>query len=107
MPNAIVNIERNGGFGQSVLQKLVNTSIRSNLYFEIKDRITEERTNNIGQVTRKTQKTKVFGLDSTGPVRELLIQILRERMNLHKDKFISPYLFSELETLEVKRSGRV
>ncbi len=106
MNNAIVNIERNGGYGASVLSKLVTTSIKRNLYYEIKDKVIEERSNG-GKVWRKTQKTKIYGLDSSKNTRDLLMQILRERMEYHKDKFISPILYSELETLEVKKNGRI
>lgn len=104
--NAVVNIERNGGFGASVIAKLMDTSIKKNLYYEIKDRVVEERYNGM-RSAKKTQKTKVYGLDSTKDTREKLMDILRQRMEYHKDKFISPIIFSELETLEVKKSGRV
>ena len=106
MPNAVVNVERNGGFGASVIAKLKETSIKRNLYYEIKDKVTEERFNGSHSV-KKVQKTKVYGLDSTKAVRDILIEILRERVEYHKDKFISPIIYSELETLEVKRSGKV
>lgn len=106
MNNAVVNIERNGGYGASVLSKLVNTSIKRNLYFEIKDKVIEERFAG-ANIVRKTQKTKIYGLDSTKVIRELLIQILRERMEYHKDKFVSPIIYQELEGLEVKKDGRV
>lgn len=106
MNNAVVNIERNGGFGSSVIAKLLETSVKKNLYYEIKDRVIEERFNGMKAV-KKTQKVKVYGLDSTKNTREILIDILRQRMEYHKDKFISPIIFSELETLEVKKNGRV
>lgn len=106
LPNAIVNIERNGGFGASVLSKLVTTSIKKNLFYEIKDKVVEERALGANTI-RKTVKTKVYGLDSTKNTRDLLMQILKERMEYHKDKFISPYIYEELETLEVKRNGKI
>ena len=106
MKNAIVNVERNGGFGASVLAKLINTSIKRNLYYEIKDKVIEEHNDGF-KVTRKTQKTKVYGLDSTKKVRELLIQILRERVDNHKDKFIAQEVYNELNGMEVKRNGKV
>lgn len=106
MPNAIVNVERNGGFGSSVLSYLVQTNIKKNLYFEIKDRVNEERSDGIHTYRHKV-RTKVYGLDSTKSVRDKLIEILRERMTYHKDKFISPIIYHELETLEVKRNGKV
>lgn len=107
MRNAVVNVERNGGFGAAVLSKLINTSIKRNLYYEIKDRVLEERSNYNGTTIKRTQKTKVYGLDSTKNIRETLMEILRQRMEYHKDKFISPYIINELKTLEVKKSGRV
>lgn len=106
MSNAVVNIERNGGYGASVLSKLITTSIKRNLFYEIKDKVIEERSNGMNTI-RKTQKTKIYGLDSSKNTRELLMQILRERMEYHKDKFISPILFRELEGLEVKKNGRI
>lgn len=106
MNNAIVNIERNGGFGASVISKLLTTSVKKNLFYEIKDRVVEERYNGM-HTTKKTQKTIVYGLDSTKNTRECLMDILRQRMENHKDKFISPIIFSELETLEVKKNGRI
>lgn len=106
MPNAVVNIERNGGYGSSVLSKLINSSIKKNLYYEIKDKIVEERFVN-GRSVKSTQRTKVYGLDSTKDVRDLLMQILKERMEYHKDKFISPNIYQELEGLEIKRSGKI
>ena len=106
MTNAIVNVERNGGFGASVLSKLINTSIKKNLYYEIKDKVIEEQNDGF-KVIRKTQKTKVYGLDSTKKVRELLIQILRERVDNHKDKFVAQDIYNELNGMEVKRNGKV
>lgn len=106
MPNAVVNIERNGGFGSSILSKLMKTNIKRNLYYEIKDRVVEERFVN-GQSHKSKQKTKVYGLDSSKSVRDDLMEILSERMRYHKDKFISKDIFKELEGLEVKRSGKI
>ena len=105
-PNAVINIERNGGFGASVVAKLKESKAKKNLYFEIKDRIVEEQNDGI-RIIRKKQRTKVFGLDSTKDVRDNLIEILRERVDLHKDKFISPSILNEMKGMEIKRSGKV
>lgn len=105
-PSAVVNIERNGGFGASIIGKLKDTPIRNNLYYEIKDKVIEERYNGFA-VEKKKVKTKVYGLDSTKNVRDELMEILRQRMTYHKDKFISPIIHKELTTLEVKKSGKV
>ena len=106
MPNAIVNVERNGGYGASVLAKLVGSSIKNNLYYEIKDKVIEETNDGIHSL-RKKRRTKVYGLDSTKKTRELLIQILRERMENHKDKFVSVNIYNELVGMEEKRNGRI
>ena len=106
MPNAVVNIERNGGFGSSVIARLMQTSIRKNLFYSIKDKVVEERITG-AQVHRKTQKTKVYGSDSTKQERERLMEILRDRVDYHKDKIISPTIYEELCGLEVKKSGKI
>ena len=106
MPNCIVNVERNGGFGASVLSVLAKSKIKKNLYFEIKDKVIEERFNGTKPV-RKTVQKKCFGFDETRDSRQLLMEILKERMEKHKAKFISPIIFNELTTLEVKRNGRI
>ena len=106
MPNAIVNIERTGGFGSSVLAQLIKTKIKRNLYYEIKDRVYEERSQGM-HIQKMTKKVKVYGYDETKQSRELLMGILRDRMDNHKAKFISPIIYDELCTLEVKKNGRI
>ncbi len=106
MPNAVVNIERNGGFGASVIARLLQTSIRKNLFYTIKDKIIEERM--VGSaIHKKTQKTKVYGSDSTKSERENLMEILRDRVEYHKDKIISPTIYEELCGMEVKKNGKI
>ena len=108
MPNAIVNIERNGGFGASVISTLKETKIKRNLYYEIKDRVLEERTfGGINQTIKRSQKCKLYGFYETKQSRDLLMQILRERVDNHKSKFLSPIILSELRTLEYKKNGRI
>ena len=106
MPNAVVNVERNGGFGASVLAALIASKVKHNLYYEIKDRVIEEHVfgNNIHKMT---QKTKVYGTDNTKNTRDALIQILRERVEYHKDKFVSPNIYEELCGMEVKKNGKI
>lgn len=106
MPNAVCVIERNGGFGLAVLQRLCKTSIKKNLYYEIKDKVIEESFNGV-HLNRRKARVKVYGCDSTKEVRARMIELLYERVNMHKDKFISKILQSELETLEVDKRGKV
>lgn len=106
MPNAVVNIERNGGYGATVIAKLLRTPIKRNLFFSLKDRVIEERYGGT-QVVRKKQLTKVFGSDSTHAEREKLMDILRSRVDFHKDKIVSRIIYEELCGLEVKKNGRI
>lgn len=103
---AVVNVERNGGYGASVIGLLRKSPIKDCLYFEYKDIVTEERHDGF-RVEKKKVNTRVFGLNSSKNVRLELMEILRERMSYHKDKFISPILMDELSTLEVKKNGRI
>ena len=47
------------------------------------------------------------GLYSNNDVRDNLIEILKERVRYHKDKFISPSIYEEMRGLEVKKNGKV
>ena len=106
MPNAIVNIERTGGFGSSVIAILKKSKIKRNLYYEIKDRTTEERIDGF-TVNKRKQKVKVYGFDETKNSRNLLMEILRDRMDNHKARFIAGIIYEELCTLEVKKNGKI
>lgn len=106
MPNAIINVERNGGFGTAVIQRLVKTSVKKNLYWEIKDKVIEESYNGV-RVQKQNRKVKVYGLDSTKSVRARLVEILMERAMYHKDKFVAPILLEEMRAMQVKKNGKV
>lgn len=94
------------GFGISVIQRLCKTSVKKNLYWEIKDKIFEESWNGVRSVKR-SQKVRVYGTDSNREVRARLIEILYDRVANHKDKFIAPILHQEMQGMEVKKNGKV
>jgi hypothetical protein len=106
LPNAIINIETNGGYGSSVVAMLKKTSVKSRLYWEIKDRVVEERFDGMKMVKQK-QKMRVYCLYSTPAIRNRLIEILFERMMYHKDKFIAPILHQEMQSMVTKKNGKV
>ena len=96
-----------GGFGSSVIARLTKTSVKKNLYYEIKEKTIEESFDGV-RVNKRKAKVRVYGLDSTKAVRADLIDLLYERVRYHKDKFISPIIHHEMETMEVKkRTGKV
>ena len=94
------------GFGASVIQRLVKTSVKKNLYWEIKERIIEESFNGVRSV-KHPQKVRVYGLDSNREVRARLIEILFDRVAFHKDKFVAPILHAEMQSMETKKNGKV
>lgn len=106
LPSAVICVERNGGFGASVIANLIKAGLRKNLYYEIKDVQTEERFDGIHAYRQKV-RTKVYGLNSTREVRKQLIDLLADRVQFHKDKFLSPIIYNELLGMEIKRNGKV
>ena len=105
MPNAVVNIERNG-VGHGVVGKLKKTSIKKNLYWEIKDKVIEEAYNGI-RMEKTKRKVRVYGLDSTHEIRNRLIELLYERVQYHKDKFVARVIKDEMAGMQYKKNGKV
>ena len=94
------------GYGSAVVNRLLKTSIKKNLYWEEKEKIFEEVYNGV-HVSKSKQRCKVYGLDSNREVRARLIEILYNRVELHKDKFICPILHQEMQSMQVKKNGKV
>ena len=94
------------GFGSSVIQRLVKTSVKQNLYYEIKERPVEERFDGY-RVNRINKFVKVFGLDSSKAVRAQLIDLLVERSQVHRDKFVAEIIYNEMSKMVVKKTGKV
>ena len=102
----VASIIKLSGFGVSVVQRLCKTSVKKNLYWEVKDKVIEETYNGV-RMDRKPRKVKVYGLDSNKAVRSRLIEILVERVTYHKDKFVAPILHNEMRAMEIKKNGKV
>lgn len=106
LPNSLVTIERNG-VGTGTLAQLMKSRIRNNLYYEIKERVIEERLGFGTKSNKRKQVTKVYGVDNSKEVRERLMDLLTDRVRDHYDKFVSPQLLEELKNLEIKNTGRI
>lgn len=85
---------------------MVKTSAKRNLYWEIKEKVVEEAFNGM-RMAKRSQKVRVYGLDSTRDIRARLIEILQERVRYHKDKFVAPIILDEMKHMVVKKSGKV
>ena len=108
MPNAVVNIERDG-IGTSVVTTLLRDypDIKNNLFWEIKNRTTEEKYDEKGRVVRNTRPTKVYGINEAAVRKILTEEILFDRMRYHKDKFHAEIIYNQLSQLERKKNGRI
>ena len=106
MKYRVASIFKQNGFGATVIAKLIKMGLKKNLYYEIKDIVVEERQDGVHSYKQKV-RTKVYGLTSTKSIRQLLIDILLERVENHKDKIISPIIYNELLGMEIKRNGKV
>lgn len=106
MPNAVINIERNGGFGKPIIDRLRKSSAKQNLYYEIKEQVLEDAFDGY-RVNRRKQLVKVYGTDSGKEVRNRMIDILFDRVSYHKDKFIAPILHDEMATMVMKPNGKI
>ena len=84
---------------------LVKTSIKKNLYYEIKDRRDEEVINGIN-IKKPARKVKVYGSTSNKNKRDDLISILHQRVQHHRDKFLTREIYDELCTMVVKPNGK-
>ena len=106
LPNSVISVEMNGGYGRAVVQRLLKTSVKKNLYWEVKEKVIEEAFNGY-RMDKVKRKVKVYGVTSTKAVRARLIEILMERVRYHKDKFICPLLWDEMRSMTVRPSGKV
>ena len=102
----VASMFKQNGFGATVISKLIKMGLKKNLYYEIKDMVVEERQDGVHAYKQKV-RTKVYGLNSTKQIRQLLIDILIDRVENHKDKIISPIIYNELLGMEIKRNGKV
>lgn len=68
--------------------------------------VAEERQDGVHAYRHKI-RTKVFGVINSHETRKDLIDILIERVEMHKDKIISPIIYNELLGMEMKRNGRI
>lgn len=104
-PTAIVNIETNGGFADMVISTC-KKYIRSNLYYEVIEKVIEERSSNYSSGPFK-KLTRRYGINSNSNIRNRLIEILYNRVSYHKDKFMCPVLIDEVCTMEEKKNGKI
>lgn len=103
-PNAIIAIERNS-YGEGVISNLRATPIARNIYYEYKKDATVSRVKN-GFTVPENRTVKSYGVWTDKNSRPKMMDLLRDRVDNHKDKIISPIIFEEMQNLEY-RNGRI
>lgn len=110
LPRAIVIIERNS-VGDGIIDHLLNSPIRSNLYFDKNKDLVESNMNDNQTVTSMLKKQgemkKYYGV-YTGPAsREDMMTILFRRMAEYKDDFVTNNIIEDISRLVRTKSGRI
>ena len=86
----------------------METSIKKNLYWEWKEQPLEQRyPGDNKNLTTVKSTVKSYGTNNTKDTRNKLIELLFERVELHKDKFNAMILHDEMEQMEVKKNGKI
>jgi hypothetical protein len=110
-PHAIVVIENNS-IGTPILDILMkDPAIEPRLYRE-EDRRMAEVTLEDGKIVKTTRKKMIYGVTTASNgqhngSRDKMFAILRDIVDTTPEAIVSPELYSELRTLQVKKNGRV
>lgn len=115
-PNGVICPERNN-VGIALIQKLLKTPAKANLYYEVKERVVEkniDRNYTIGKIGshQKNQKTKketrVYGIDTTPKSRDFMYKdVLNMVVNDKPYCINNNNIFSEIKTLTINKKGKV
>ena len=110
LPRAIVIIERNS-VGDGIIDHLLNSPIRSNLYFDKNRDLVEEKMHEEQTVTSMLKKQgeikKYYGVYTGSQSREDMMAILFRRVAEFKEKFITKNITEDLTRLVRTKSGKI
>lgn len=110
LPKSVLCIERNS-IGDAIIDFLLNSSIRSNLYFDKARDLQEEKmkqNETIESMLQKQAKIKTYyGVYTEGKSRETMMSILARHVNEYKEKFITHNIIRDLSRLKRTASGKV
>lgn len=110
LPRAVLCIERNS-VGDAIIDFLLDSPIRSNLYFDKSKDLQEERmreNETIESMLKKQAQIKTYyGVYTERDSRDDMMSILARHVNEYKDKFITHNVIRDLSRLVRTRSGKV
>ena len=110
LPKSVLCIERNS-VGDAIIDFLLDSPIRGNLYFDKSKDLQEERmkeNETIESMLRKQAQIKTYyGVYTERDSRDDMMSILARHVNEYKDKFITHNIIRDLSRLVRTRSGKV
>lgn len=110
IPRGVLCIERNN-VGISVIDHLLETQVRNNLYFDKSKNIIEENMKNNESVTsilkKQAEMKTYYGVWTGTSSRESMFAILSRHVNEYKEKFITHNIIRDLTRLVITSSGKI
>jgi hypothetical protein len=108
VPRCIMAIERNN-VGTSIIQGLLETEVRANIYFDdSKDFIeVDDKLDAQGFLARQAARRKLYGVWTGTKSRDIMFTILEAHVKEYKDKFITENIINDLVSLVRKKNGRI
>lgn len=110
LPRAIIVIERNS-VGDGIIDHLLNTNIRNNLYFDKGRDLVETNLQDQSTVTSMLKKMgeqkKFYGVYTGPQSREDMMTILTRHMAEFKDNFVTKNITEDITHLVRAKSGKI
>lgn len=110
LPRACIVIERNS-VGDGIIDHLLNSPIRSNLYFDKNKDLVEENlsdeSNTVSMLKRTGEQKKFYGVYTNNQTREDMFAILFRRMAEFKDDFVTKNITDDITHLVRFKSGKI
>lgn len=110
LPRACIIIERNS-VGDGIIDHLLNSPIRSNLYFDKNKDLVEsnlaEQSNVVSMLKRQGDQKKFYGVYTDNKSREDMMAILFRRVAEFKDDFVTKNITDDIAHLVRFKSGKV
>lgn len=110
LPRACIVIERNS-VGDGIVDHLLNSPIRSNLYFDKNKDLVEanlaDQSNVVSMLKRQGDQKKFYGVYTDNKSREDMMAILFRRVAEFKDDFVTKNITDDIAHLVRFKSGKV
>ena len=104
IPNSVLVVENNI---DTLIEYIMNSSLRSILYYEFNKNVTKEKRNKKGTRVHDQKTNILYGITTTSANRPKYFDILFEMVRNEQDKIMAEELVEEIETLEYKSATRI